>query len=232
MNQKKKTYFLFLIIIFSQLYLIFNYNYFNSIIYNKDILNNDLNNSEMKISNGDKNQSNLIVFFNKQTYNNTVKENFTKYGGSINKEWNNTFNSISGFAGILPNENISAFQANWPDATIENDEIIETQMNYATIQTGAINSSWYLNGYKGNTNSSIAILDSGINPYHNYFPNGYNQTNLSGNIIGWQDFINSGPISDEFGHGTFISSIIAGTGTEPYNSSSSTVINLYGYYSH
>ncbi len=83
-----------------------------------------------------------------------------------------------------------------------------------------------------NFNSSIAVLDSGINPNHQFFPNGYNEENLSGNIIGWENFVDSATISDDNGHGTFISSVIAGTGTQFYNSNEPTKVNLYGNYSH
>ncbi|MHA1488410.1 MAG: S8 family serine peptidase, partial [Promethearchaeota archaeon] len=115
---------------------------------------------------------------------------------------------------------------------IETNEIIETQMNYATIQTEAVNSTWYLNGYNGNTNSSIAILDTGVDPNHPFFPDGFESTNLNGNIVGQENLINESSAFDDHGHGTFITSIISGTGTEPYNSSSPTNINLYGNYSH
>ncbi|MGB5909851.1 MAG: S8 family serine peptidase [Promethearchaeia archaeon] len=96
-------------------------------------------------------------------------------------------------------------------------------MNYASFQTGAKNSTWYLNGYTGNTDSSIAVLDSGVNLNHIF---------LEDKISGWQSFIDDSPISDDFGHGTLISSIIAGTGSDLYNSGTPSVVNLYGNYSH
>jgi len=138
-------------------------------------------------------------------------------------DWNNIFSSISGFAGIIPNENITLFRNEFPDINIEIDEIIETQMNYASFQTGAKNSTWYLNGYTGNTDSSIAVLDSGVN---------LNQIFLKGKISGWQSFIDDKSISDDFGHGTLISSIIAGKGSDLYNSGTPSMVNLYGNYSH
>ena len=54
---------------------------------------------------------NIIVFFRKPFYNSTVTSQFENYGGTINKEWNNQFNSFSGFAGIMPLEtNKTAFK--------------------------------------------------------------------------------------------------------------------------
>ncbi len=178
-------------------------------------------------------QEEVIVFFNKPTYNNTIIARFEYLGGTVKKKWNGTFDSFSGFSADMSSEiNISIFQAEFPDAQIENDEILEAQMNYASIQSGVSNSTWYKNGFKGDTNSSIAVLDTGVDPNHIFFPNGYDTVNLSGNIVAWENFINENPISDDNGHGTLISSIIAGTGNLRYNSSAPTVLNFNRSYSH
>lgn len=130
---------------------------------------------------------------------------------------------------MASDQNITLYQNDFPDSQIENNELLRIQMNYASIQTGAFNSSWLLNGYKGDTNSSVAILDTGINPNHDYFPNGYNSSDLSGNIVGWENFVDSEPIDDENGHGTFISSIISGTGK---SSNVTTTVKIHGNYTH
>ncbi len=167
----------------------------------------------------------VIVFFNESTFDANAKIRFEFYGGDFkeNEEWNSLFNSFSGFAGAIPTENISKYKSEFPDINIEADEIIEVQMNYASIQTQSVNSTWYINGYKGNTDSSIAVLDSGVNLNHDF---------LQGRIIGWQNFISQDPMTDDNGHGTFIASVIAGTGTSAYNSISPSIVNLYGNYSH
>ncbi|MHA2280335.1 MAG: S8 family serine peptidase [Promethearchaeota archaeon] len=173
---------------------------------------------------------NIIVFFNESSYNSSVITRFQFYGGLVNEQWNNLFSSFSGFTGIMPlEENISIYQNEFPDAQIENNELLEIQMNYASIQTGAFNSTWSLNGYKGDTNCSVAILDTGINPNHDFFPNGYNPLDLSGDIVGAESFVGSSPISDENGHGTFLSSIISGTGT---SSNLNTTVEIYRNYTH
>jgi len=167
----------------------------------------------------------VIVFFNTSSYDVNSRSRFEFYGGilKIDNDWNNVFNTISGFSGIIPTENISSYKSEFPNINIEKDEIVETQMNYASMQSKAVNSTWYLNGYKGNTDSSIAVLDTGINASHDYF---------NGNIAGWQNFVNDDLISDDNGHGTFISSVIAGTGTDDYDSNNPSTIRLYGNYSH
>ncbi len=216
--KKRQTHSIILLVIFlisiSGLY----FNGINSINLPED----SKNYTKLKLSNTY--QKNVIVFFNTSSYSDTVKNSFVNYGGTIKEEWNNQFDSISGFAGYMPLEtNLTQFQIQFPEANIENDEILEAQMNYASIQSGASNSTWYLNGLKGNTNSSIAVLDTGVNPTHDF---------LSGNIIGWENFINSQSISDDHGHGTFISSVISGTGTDPYDSISPSLIKISGNYSH
>jgi hypothetical protein len=198
--------------------------------FSYDVLK-DQNENKPEVSNNyDKN---IIVSFRKPSYNSTVKSRFEFYGGTILEEWNGEFSSISGFAGIMPLEvNKNAFQNEFPDAIVERNEIIEAQMDYASIQSGAVNSTWYLNGYKGETDSSVAVLDTGINPNHNFFPAGYSPLDLSGNIVGWQNFVDSQTISDDNGHGTFISSIISGTGQDLYDSVNPSIIQIQGNYSH
>ncbi|MHA1291688.1 MAG: S8 family serine peptidase [Promethearchaeota archaeon] len=497
MNRRKNSIFFLVLLLASYLSLFLSFNVYNNLNNPQiNLTNFNFENDEIKTSVGE--SGNVIVFFNKPTYNQTVKDNFTNYGGIIRKEWNNTLSSISGFAGYLPIENISLFQNNWKNIIVENDEIIETQMNYASLQAGNLNKElqpsnptriktnyddenrensipiytnssnlyqslsvifdlsskkyfistgvkykylsegtgpydvnitfwgsdifggsklysvrmmdknvpyqpgpvWrivyntgpnylignnpivqfnstnnktnnllicadtpsignslfdinksgntidtnyeyivdlmyenildlpeyytiisnitgndYIDAYfvylvkdynynfildkisgtgnlnmrltkfnattdtilkttngssypeimnykatatgiyilliepntpladqavyslsyklaNGPINSSIAVLDTGVNPNHKYFPFGFDDNNLKGNIVGWKDLISSGPIRDDQGHGTYISSIIAGTGSEPFNSLNPTVLNIRGNYSH
>jgi len=168
---------------------------------------------------------NVIVFFNTSFYDVSAKPRFVFYGGILkeNEDWNGLFNEFSGFAGTIPLTNLSLFKNEFPDINIDTDEIIEVQMNYASAQTQSVNATWYNNGYNGDTDSSIAVLDSGINP---------NQAFLQNKVVGWQNFVDNDLISDKNGHGTFISSVIAGTGVLTNKSSNPSVIKLYGNYTH
>jgi hypothetical protein len=167
------------------------------------------------------NEKAVIIYFNKSTFDLSAINRFEFYGGRLkeNEDWNGLFNNFSGFAGFIPYENISYFKNEFPDVNIDTDEIIDVQMNYASVQIQSVNSTWYVNGFNGDTDSSIAVLDSGVNP---------NQDFLQGKIIGWQNFVNQESISDRNGHGTFLSSVIAGTG----NPANPSIVNLYGNYSH
>jgi len=168
---------------------------------------------------------NVIVFFNYSIYDVSAKTRFEFYGGILkeNEDWNGLFNEFSGFAGMIPLVNLSSYKSEFPDINIDTDEIIEVQMNYASAQTQSVNATWYYNGYNGDTDSSIAVLDSGINP---------NQAFLQDKVVGWQNFVDNDLISDRNGHGTFISSVIAGTGVLTNKSSSPSFIKLYGNYTH
>ncbi|MBD3212372.1 MAG: S8 family serine peptidase, partial [Candidatus Lokiarchaeota archaeon] len=168
---------------------------------------------------------NLIVSFNSSSYPIEVEQKFEYYGGTIKKRWNNNvFNSFSGFSGFMPIEqNKTDFYLEFPNAFIESDEIIEAQMNYAAYQTGAINSSWNIDGYKGDTNSSIAVLDTGVNISNPYLKN---------KTIAWEDILNGGMMTDVNGHGTFISSVISGTGITSYNSTESSDLVFLKNYTH
>jgi len=169
--------------------------------------------------------SNVIIYFNQSYFDPEVKNRFLFYGGVLKSgsEWNNQFNSISGFAGAFPIANLSSFSGEFPNINIEKDEIIETYLNYASIQAGAINSTWYNNGIKGNTNASIAVIDSGIDLNNDY---------LQDKIRGWEVFTNESTVNDDYGHGTFISSVIAGTGSQSPNSLEPTILRINKNYSH
>ncbi|MFX1596101.1 MAG: S8 family serine peptidase [Promethearchaeota archaeon] len=229
--RKKQLFTLFLLMILTSSILssiLFN---LNSKFFSQNIIEEKENVFEVNCSNFY--NKNIIIFLNKPSFNSTVKNRFEYYGGIIKKEWNNQFDSFSGFAGIMPLEsNKTAFQNEFRDVIIENDEIIEAQMNYASIQSGAFNSTGYLMSFKGDTNSSIAVFDTGINPNHDYFPKGYDPIDLNGNIVGWENFVDEKGISDDNGHGTLISSIIAGTGIDLYDSNSPSLIQIHGNYSH
>ncbi|TFF98455.1 MAG: hypothetical protein EU547_01510 [Promethearchaeota archaeon] len=173
---------------------------------------------------------NLIIYFKKSSFSNDIRNKFEFYGGDISngKIWNETFSSFCGFTGKMSQEtynaNISLFQNEYPTAIIERDEYVESQMNYASIQSFSFNSSAYINSYEGNTNSSIAVLDTGIDDSVMF---------LKDKVILNESFVATEPETNDLnGHGTFISSIIAGTGIDPYNSTSKTRLSITKNFTH
>ena len=211
--------------------------YFNILNIDEQKSNKENNFQENEVSpilSNDENLKNIIISFNNRFFNQSVIDKFEELGGIlIDGPWNNSFFTISGFSGLFPSKNLTYLKGNISEAHIENNELIEVQMNYVVAQSNAMNDTWSLNGFTGNSNCSTAILDSGIDSNNVFFPNGFNFVNLSGNIISWKDFILDQPNSyDDNGHGTFISAIVAGTGSEPYNSTSGINVTFSGNYSH
>ncbi len=232
MRNTKKSLLTFLFI-YIFLLSTFNPNFYASSI-NEQQNRTESNNLEMPVLSNGESLVNIIISFNKKSFNQTVLNKFYELGGIlIDGPWNNTFSTISGFSGIFPSENLTYFEGHFSEASIESNELIEVQMNYVVAQSNAMNSTWSLNGYTGNSNCSTAVLDTGIDPNNPFFPAGNNPINLTGNIISWKDFIQELPNPyDDNGHGTFISSIIVGTGTEPYNSTNTINMTFSGNYSH
>jgi len=230
-NRKSLLFLLLLIFSYCQYIIPANINYTDD--YANDSFKESTEKNHIRTSDGNNDSLNVIVTFKNSWFNNSVVSRFKNLGGNISEIWNNTFTTFSGFAGVFPDStNKKSFRNQYPDAIIETNEIIETQMNYVTIQTKTKNSTQYLDGFEGDSNCSIAVLDSGVNPNHIFFPKGYDSNDLNGNIVGWENFINTDTISDDNGHGTYISSIIAGTGKDTFNSSNPTIVNLYGNTSH
>lgn len=176
----------------------------------------------------------IVSIHGNSTYKKHVENYFVSTcEGIISSSWNNTFKSITGFTGKIKSNKIDTFKTQYPNWTIETDEIIETQMNYASVQTKAFNESEYLSGFRGDTNASIAVMDTGIEANHSFFSKGYEPENLEGDIVGWKDYVNHQTMPyDDNRHGTFISSIVSGTGVENPNQDKPIEVNLYGDFSH
>ena len=128
--------------------------------------------------------------------------------------------------------------ANITDAEYYPDPIITAQMNTVQrqLQTypGVINASGY--GLTGDPTSSIAFLDTGIDPTQVAFNASYSQDNFSAKIVDWQDFVNASTApADNNGHGTEIAAIAAGGGDqslEPTHIGNGLSLTLGGNYSH
>ncbi|GAI47270.1 unnamed protein product, partial [marine sediment metagenome] len=124
----------------------FNPNFYTSSI-NEQQNNTENNNLEMPVLSNGEALVNIIVSFNKESFNQTVINKFVELGGIlIDGPWNKTFSTISGFSGIFPSENLTYLKSHYPEANIESNELIEVQMNYVTAQSNAMNSTWSLNG--------------------------------------------------------------------------------------
>jgi subtilisin family serine protease len=214
--------------------MFFVYNFFIGLYPKEPREYNDFSERFDKLSISKSESDKYILYFEESSFQNNILLDFISYGGKVGYVWNNSFTSFCGFSGKMENETkLIDLISMYPNMKIEADGLISTQMNYAGLQSNIFNETWFNEGLKGNMNASTVILDTGIALESPYFPLGYNSTNFSGNVIAWNDYIN-GNITpyDDNGHGTFISSVIAGTGSYSYNSTVPIQLNLYGNYSH
>ncbi len=148
-----------------------------------------------------------------------ILNSFQDLGGKIMAgPWNS---SLYGFAGTLPVGQIQSFAQlhNTDLLLIQPNNVAEASMAFAAQQVGVRPSVWDDLNMTGDWNSSIAILDSGIDPTHVDFNPGYfepdPEPNFDYKIVGWKDFTeggNNNTPSDEFGHGTHVAGIAAGNG--------------------
>lgn len=96
---------------------------------------------------------------------------------------------------------------------VEKEAICNSSLAYAATQVGARTYVWDTLGLQGDPNSTIAILDTGIDGSHPDFAPGYGDQNFAKKIVGWNDQVTSttSPVDDN-GHGSYTSGLAAGDG--------------------
>jgi subtilisin family serine protease len=122
--------------------------------------------------------------------------------------------AIYGFGGRIPYDDIDVFARQCPDVLlVEKEAVCNASLAYTATQVGARPYVWNTLGLQGDSNSSIAILDTGIDGSQIDFLPGYGNQNFSDKIVGWNDQINgqTSPYDDE-GHGSHCAGLAAGDG--------------------
>ena len=123
--------------------------------------------------------------------------------------------AIYGFGGQIPYTNISEFAQRNPNVLlVEKETVFHATIAYAASQIGARTYVWNTLGLQGDSNSSIAVADSGIDDSHPDFSPGFGDQDFTKKIVGWNDQISPGttaPYDDE-GHGSHVSGLAAGNG--------------------
>jgi hypothetical protein len=126
---------------------------------------------------------------------------FVSNGGTLTTTpWNS---ALYGFGGRIPINEIADFVSQCPNVLlIEEQAIASGNLAYATKQVGARTYVWNTLGLQGDPNSSIALLDSGIDGSHPDFAPGYGDQNFAKKIVGWNDQVTftTSPVDDN-GHG-------------------------------
>jgi subtilisin family serine protease len=122
--------------------------------------------------------------------------------------------ALYGFGGRIPFGRIIGFVMSRSDVLLVEREVeCEANVAYAASQVGARPYVWSSLGLRGDPNSSIAVLDSGIDGSHVDFAAGYGAGDFSKKIVGWYDpATGSGAPFDDNGHGSHCSGLAAGDG--------------------
>jgi subtilisin family serine protease len=122
--------------------------------------------------------------------------------------------AIYGFGGRIPYDDIEVFAEQCPDVLlVEKEAVCHGSIAYAAEQVGARPYVWSNLGLKGDPNSSVAIIDTGIDASHPDFSPGFGDQNFSEKIVGWNNQINATATPfDDNGHGSHVSGLAAGDG--------------------
>ena len=123
--------------------------------------------------------------------------------------------AIYGFGGQIPYNKILNFVKSNPNVLlVEKEAVFHATIAYAASQVGARTYVWNNLGLQGDSNSSIAIVDSGIDDSHPDFSPGFGDQDFTKKIVGWNDQINPGTTSpyDDDGHGSHVAGLAAGNG--------------------
>ena len=124
-------------------------------------------------------------------------------------------NAIYGFGGQIPYNRIANFVQSNPNVLlVEKEAVAHATIAYAARQVGARTYVWNTLGFQGDSNSSIAILDTGIDDSHPEFSPGFGDKNFTQKIVGWNDQIvpcTTFPY-DDGGHGSHVAGLAAVNG--------------------
>ena len=172
-----------------------------------------------KVSNGTAHEpANVIVMLSSEPTA-AVVDAFGKHGGSVSTGlWKY---ALYGFGGRIPYGRIVAFVKSRSDVLlVEKEAECNATVAYAAQQVGARSYVWNTLGLQGDPNSSLAVLDTGIDGSHVDFAPGYGAGDFSKKIVGWNNQITSAATPfDDNGHGSHCSGLAAGNGFFSVNAS-------------
>lgn len=137
---------------------------------------------------------------------------FTQHNGYMTTQpWTH---ALYGFGGTIPYNQINRYaQANPNVLLIEKQQTSQAHIAYAAQQIGARTYVWNNLSLQGDPQSSIAIIDTGIDDSHADFTPGYGNLNFSKKIVGWNDYVAGATQPyDDNGHGSHVSGLAAGNG--------------------
>jgi len=141
-------------------------------------------------------------------------DDFTSCGGCLTTPlWTK---ATYGFGGTISFDGLMEFVRRCSSVLlVEKEAISYSTIAYGAQQVGARDYVWDDVGLQGDSESSIAIVDTGIDATHVDFSPGFGDQNFSKKIVGWSDQIGntSTPYDDNIvGHGSHCAGLAAGNG--------------------
>lgn len=122
--------------------------------------------------------------------------------------------AVYGFGGMIPYDKIANFASQCHDVLLIEKEVVgHSSLDYAARQVGARTYVWSTMGLQGDADSSIAIVDTGIDASHPDFSPGFGNQDFSRKIVGWNDQITGTTTPfDDNGHGSHCAGLAGGDG--------------------
>lgn len=199
----------------------FNINNWEEMTQNLDRNGNGIDDKfELKLESTSYEQIRIIIQFpDKYDYNEALLL-FEKEKGVVQHTYTE---AINGFAGKIDYGAFNDFcqqleQMNIP-FFIEEDHTVKANLYYVSRNMNLRPYVWNTlgaTGYTGDNDSSIAILDTGIDDTHEFFDNFSSPPgDFTYKIVAWEDktLLPSGTPIDDNGHGSHVAGIAAGEGT-------------------
>jgi hypothetical protein len=137
---------------------------------------------------------------------------FAALGGVVTTGlWND---ALYGFGGRIPFGRIATFANSRSDVLlVEKEAICNASVAYAAQQVGVRPYVWNNLNLQGDPNSSLAVLDTGIDASHVDVVPGYGSGDFSKKIVGWINQVTSATTPfDDNGHGSHCSGLAGGDG--------------------
>ncbi len=134
---------------------------------------------------------------------------FKSLGGVLYQRYEGAF---YGFAGDIPYSAVTDVSSLWEVELVERDQPMMRMSDLSTLLTGVRNYVWDTLGYTGDPNSSIAVLDTGIDDTHPMLSPYGDLDFANAKIVGWHDATGDGSTSPEDmnSHGSHCAGIAAG----------------------
>ncbi|TFG09139.1 MAG: hypothetical protein EU539_00445 [Promethearchaeota archaeon] len=171
-----------------------------------------LNQNDQELDSESPNKVSFIIQFPKGYDYSHALELFENIGGRIKYTYEY---AINGFAGSLGYQSFELFYSllkeNDVSFYIEGDETGTTDLYFTSRNLNLRPYVWNTLDYEGDNQSSIAIIDTGIDEDHLFFDN-----DTTGKVLAWVDYTpggNNDSAYDDNGHGSHCAGIAAGLGT-------------------